>query len=72
MNWYKNYKNEWKQIKNSIFIDELTKDEINYELLKGINDIEKGNVKSSDVVDEILKERLGIQSFTYTKTSDNE
>ena len=60
MNWYNNYKNEWKQIKNSIFIDELTKDEINYELLKGINDIEKGNVKSSDVVDEILKERLGI------------
>ena len=42
------------------FIDELSKDELNYELLKGINDIERGNVKSASEVDEILKEKLGI------------
>lgn len=42
------------------YIEDLTKDELDYELLKGMNDIEKGNVKSSDEVDEILKERLGI------------
>ena len=51
---------EIKMPKNSIFIDELTKDDINYELLKGINDIEKGNVKTGDEVDKILKEKLGI------------
>jgi len=51
---------EIKMPKNSIFIDELTKDDINYELLKGINDIEKGNVKTADEVDKILKEKLGI------------
>ncbi len=51
---------EIKIPKNSIFIDELTKDEINYELLKGINDIEKGNVKSAAEVDILLKEKLGI------------
>ena len=51
---------EIKMPKNSIFIDELTKDELDYELLKGINDIEKGNVKSADEVDKILKEKLGI------------
>ena len=49
-----------KMPKNNIFIDELTQEELNYELLKGINDIEKGNVKSSDEVDKILKEKLGI------------
>ena len=42
------------------YIEDLTKDELDYELLKGMDDIEKGNVKSSDEVDEILKERLGI------------
>ena len=51
---------EIKIPKNNIFVDELTKDELNYELLKGINDIEKGNVKSADEVDLILKEKLGI------------
>ena len=51
---------EIKMPKNTIFIDELTKDELNYELLKGINDIERGNVKSASEVDEILKEKLGI------------
>ncbi len=51
---------EIKMPKSNIFIDELTKDEINYELLNGINDIEKGNVKTADEVDKILKEKLGI------------
>ncbi len=46
--------------RKTIFVDELTKDELDYELLKGISDIEKGNVKSSDEVDLILKEKLGI------------
>ena len=50
---------EVKLPRNSILIDELTKDEFNYELLKGINDIEKGNVKTIDEVDEILKKKLG-------------
>lgn len=49
-----------KMPKNNLFIDELTKDELNYELLKGLNCIEKGNVKSSDEVDKILREKLGI------------
>jgi len=47
--------------KSNIFIDELTNDELNYELLKGINDIENGNVKSADEVDTILKDKLGIK-----------
>lgn len=49
-----------KMPKNNIFIDELTKEELNYELLKGINDIEKSNIKSADDVDIILKEKLGV------------
>ena len=51
---------EIKMPKNNIFIDELTKDELNYELLKGINDIERGNVKSATEVDKILKEKIGV------------
>ena len=51
---------EIKMPKKTIFIDELTKDEFDLELLKGINDIEKGNVKTALEVDNILKEKLGI------------
>ena len=46
--------------KKSIFIEDLTKEELNYELLKGINDIENNNVKSSDEVDKILKDKFNI------------
>ena len=46
--------------KKSIFIEDLTKEELNYELLKGISDIENNNVKSSDEVDKILKDKFNI------------
>ena len=46
--------------KNSIFIEDLTKEELNYELLKGVSDIENNNVKSSDEVDKILKDKFNI------------
>ena len=45
---------------NNIFIDEMTKEELNYKLFKGINDIEQGNVKTSKEVDKLLNEKLGI------------
>jgi addiction module RelB/DinJ family antitoxin len=46
--------------KKSIFIEDLTKEEFNYELLKGVSDIENNNVKSSDEVDKILKDKFNI------------
>lgn len=46
--------------KKSIFIEDLTKEELNYELLKGVSDIEKNNVKSSVEVDKILKDKFNI------------
>ena len=46
--------------KENIYIDELSQEEFNYELLKGINDIEKGKVKTADEFDKILKDKLGI------------
>lgn len=51
---------EVKMPKRNIFIDDLTNDELNYELLKGINDIKNGDIKTSEEVDMILKEKLGI------------
>ena len=51
---------EIKMPKNTIFIDDFTKEEFDYEILKGINDFEKGNVKSASEVDKLLKEKLGI------------
>ena len=44
--------------KKSIFIEDLTKEELNYELLKGVSDIENNNVKSSVEVDKILKDKF--------------
>ena len=46
--------------KKSIFIEDLTKEELNYELLKGVSDIENNNVKSSAEVDKILKDKFNI------------
>ena len=46
--------------KKTIFIEDLTKEELNYELLKGVSDIEKNNVKSSVEVDKILKDKFNI------------
>ena len=46
--------------KKSIFIEDLTKEELNYELLKGVSDIENNNVKSSVEVDKILKDKFNI------------
>ena len=46
--------------KKSIFIEDFTKEELNYELLKGVSDIENNNVKSSDEVDKILKDKFNI------------
>ncbi len=46
--------------KKSIFIEDLTKEELNYELLKGVSDVENNNVKSSDEVDKILKDKFNI------------
>lgn len=46
--------------KKSIFIEDLTKEELNYELLKGVSDIENNNVKSFDEVDKILKDKFNI------------
>ena len=46
--------------KKSIFIEDLTKEELNYELLKGVSDKENNNVKSSDEVDKILKDKFNI------------
>ena len=46
--------------KKTIFIDDLSRDELNYELLKGMNDLEHGNLVSADEVDKILKEKFGI------------
>ena len=46
--------------KKSIFIEDLTKEELNYELLKGVSDIENNNVKSSVEVDKILKDKYNI------------
>jgi addiction module RelB/DinJ family antitoxin len=46
--------------KKSIFIEDLTKEELNYELLKGLSDIENNNVKSSAQVDKILKDKFNI------------
>lgn len=46
--------------KKSIFIEDLTKEELNYELLKGVSDIENNNVKSSAQVDKILKDKFNI------------
>lgn len=46
--------------KKTIFIEDLTKEELNYELLKGVSDIENNNVKSSVEVDKILKDKFNI------------
>ena len=46
--------------KKSVFIEDLTKEELNYELLKGVSDIENNNVKSSAQVDKILKDKFNI------------
>lgn len=46
--------------KKSIFIEDLTKEELNYELLKGVSDIENNNVKSSVEIDKILKDKFNI------------
>lgn len=46
--------------KKPIFIEDLTKEELNYELLKGVSDIENNNVKSSAQVDKILKDKFNI------------
>ena len=46
--------------KKSIFIEDLTKEELNYELLKGVSDLENNNVKSSVEVDKILKDKFNI------------
>ena len=46
--------------KKSIFIEDLTREELNYELLKGVSDIENNNVKSSVEVDKILKDKFNI------------
>lgn len=46
--------------KKSIFIDDLNKEQLNMELLKGISDIEDNNVKSADEVDKILKDKFNI------------
>ena len=44
--------------KKTIFIEDLTKEELNYELLKGVSDIENNNVKSSVEV-----ENKGVNKF---------
>ena len=44
------------EIKLPKSIDELTREDLNYELLKGFNDIESGKVKTSNEVDEIINE----------------
>lgn len=52
---------EEKTKSNPVFLNEIkTKEEFDYELLKGIDDIENGNVKSSDEVDKLIKEKLKI------------
>ena len=52
---------EEKTKSDQVFLNEIkTKEEFDYELLKGIDDIENGNVKSSDEVDKLLKEKLKI------------
>ena len=46
--------------KRPVFIDELTKEELNKELDKGINDIDNGDVYSFEDVKKLLRKELGI------------
>ena len=46
--------------KKPVCIDNLTKDEFRIEVQKGISDVDNGNVKNSEEVDLLLKEKLGI------------
>lgn len=43
-----------------VFVDELTLDELDLELAKGIKDVDEGNVYSAKDVDGILKKDLNI------------
>ena len=46
--------------KEPMFVDDLTLEELNLELSKGVKDIEQGKVYSVDEVDEILKKEFEI------------
>ena len=47
-------------VRKPVFVDELTMEELNLELSKGVKDIEQGKVYSVDAVDEKLKKEFGI------------
>ena len=49
-----------KMPNEKILLEDMTRKELTIELLKGIRDMQNGNVKSSDEVDAILKEKYGI------------
>ena len=51
------------EIKLPKSIDELTREELNYELLKRLNDIENGKVKTSNEVDEIINEQEKLKIY---------
>ena len=46
--------------KKPVYADELTLDELNIEIAKGMKDVEEGKVHSVKEVDEILKKDLNI------------
>ena len=43
-----------------VFIDELSKEELDKEIDKGILDVKEGKTHKADEIDEILKKDLGI------------
>ena len=43
-----------------VFIEDLTKEELNKELEKGLNDVKEDKILSSDEVDSLLKKELDI------------
>jgi hypothetical protein len=47
-----------KVVGSSLFINELTQEQLNNELAKGYKDIEEGRIHSDEEVDEILKKTL--------------
>lgn len=47
-------------LKKPVFADELTLDQLNLEIGKGLKDVEEGRVHSADEVNDILRKEFGI------------
>ena len=51
---------EVKLPRQPVFMDEITPEELNKEIAKGVKDVEEGRVHSAKEVDKILKKEFGI------------